>query len=375
MTITEAPQTNGAAPGNGAAPAAMNVIQALSAVMNDVGAVAKSQRNREQNYNFRGIDDVYNAVHNAMARYGVVPIPTTLDRLTDVRYTRQDPPRPLNVVHLHMRYTFYGPAGDSVAAEVWGEGQDSADKGTNKAMSAAMKYALMQVLQLPTEDTEDSDRSADEAAPDDGRRADRARSTPADDEFYTRPSPAQPLADEAAAATTVAQLEDIWGRAKDAGHADELVTVAGDTGPLRGYITHRVKAIKAAAAEQQPDPAPGHDEQPPGPGGASDDPGEPDTGDDDEGPVNDDDAPAHDKQLQQLAIRFGKLHVDRDARLRYVSALAGRAVASMSELTRKEADDMIGTLADLARNNEDPKKALDALVDIAAERRTEGNQQ
>lgn len=54
---------------------------------------------------------------------------------------------------LKLKVTFYAEDGSNVSAIVQGEGMDSADKSTNKAMSAAYKYALFQLLCIPTEET------------------------------------------------------------------------------------------------------------------------------------------------------------------------------------------------------------------------------
>lgn len=127
----------------------------LPKVMADVGAVAKTKTNSQQGFKFRGIDDVMTALHPALAKHGVIVVPDVEERLEDVRTTAKG--GALFVVKLKVRYTFYGPEGDSVSAVVWGEAMDSADKATNKALSAAMKYALLQTFCIPTEDADDGD--------------------------------------------------------------------------------------------------------------------------------------------------------------------------------------------------------------------------
>lgn len=144
-----------------------SVVQALAAVMCDIGAIGKDQKNTHQGYNFRGIDDVYNALHSPLVKHGVVLLPEVEDRIAETRETTNSQGRTsrMNVVHLLMRYRFYGPAGDFLDVRVWGEGQDSADKATNKAMSAAMKYALLQTFAIPTDDLDEGDRETVEASP------------------------------------------------------------------------------------------------------------------------------------------------------------------------------------------------------------------
>jgi hypothetical protein len=147
------------------------IFEALAAVMADVSSIGKNSRNQQQNYNFRGIDDVQNALHGPFSKHGVVILPDVVERLSETRETKSG--GVMNVVHLHVAFTFYGPAGDSIRATVWGEAQDSADKATNKAMSAALKYALLQVFMIPTQDQQDADAVTVEAAP-------RAKDEPAD---------------------------------------------------------------------------------------------------------------------------------------------------------------------------------------------------
>lgn len=129
------------------------VHQAMSGVMADIGAVGKDRRNEHFKYQFRGIDDVLNAVHAALVKHGVFYLPLVEDADYGVAGKQR-------VATLKVRYRFYGPAGDSVEAVTVAEGMDSGDKAPNKAMSAALKYALIQVFAIPTEDTAEPDREA-----------------------------------------------------------------------------------------------------------------------------------------------------------------------------------------------------------------------
>jgi hypothetical protein len=64
-----------------------------------------------------------------------------------------------------VKYTFYAEDGSSVTAVVIGEGMDSGDKATNKAMSIAFKYACFQVFCIPTEEMKDPDADSPDPAP------------------------------------------------------------------------------------------------------------------------------------------------------------------------------------------------------------------
>ena len=58
---------------------------------------------------------------------------------------------------LRVRFRFYGPLGDHFDAVVIGEGADSSDKSSNKAMTAAEKYALIQVFCISDAGADDPD--------------------------------------------------------------------------------------------------------------------------------------------------------------------------------------------------------------------------
>jgi len=111
------------------------VITALSAVMEEVRAVGKGDRNQQQGYQFRGIDSVINAVGPVLRKHGVIVMPIGVEaHYRDVRTSQDKPSRECTV---KVRYRFYGPEGDFIDAEVPGESMDFGDKGAPKAMSVA----------------------------------------------------------------------------------------------------------------------------------------------------------------------------------------------------------------------------------------------
>lgn len=132
------------------------VHQCLADAMGRVRAVGKLGQNREQGYSFKKIDDFMTAANEAMAAAGVHQVPTVLQRIVDDSHTTRG--GAINrFVDMEVRFRFYGPAGDYVDAVVWGEARDAADKATNKALTAAQKYALMYVLMVPTSEIRDAD--------------------------------------------------------------------------------------------------------------------------------------------------------------------------------------------------------------------------
>lgn len=127
------------------------IVQSLNEVMKAVGAIAKSDRNSAQGFNFRGIDSVVNAVSPQLQKHGVVVMPS----VEDYDYESVEIGKNRTVmghVKVKVTYTFVGPEGDSIKATVVGEAMDSGDKATAKAMSVAFRTALLQSLCLPTDD-------------------------------------------------------------------------------------------------------------------------------------------------------------------------------------------------------------------------------
>lgn len=139
------------------------IYAALASVMDEVQAVAKKDRNQAQGFNFRGIDAVVNAVGPALRKHKVIVVPQLLDKVygtVEVGKNRT----PMGHVTVTVKYTFYGPAGDSIEAIVVGEAMDSGDKAVAKAMSVAFRIALLQSLALPT-DEPDPDSQSYERSP------------------------------------------------------------------------------------------------------------------------------------------------------------------------------------------------------------------
>jgi hypothetical protein len=131
------------------------IYSAINAVMRDCGAIGKNNKNQQQKFMFRGIDDVMNALQPVMVEHGIFVVPEVLDQTREERQTGTG--KNLIYTVLKMRYTFYAKDGSSVQAVVTGEGMDMADKSANKAMSIAFKYACFQVFCIPTEEMQDPD--------------------------------------------------------------------------------------------------------------------------------------------------------------------------------------------------------------------------
>lgn len=133
----------------------MNIYQSITKILEEVPAIGKGKTNSQQNFKYRGIDDVMNVFQPILAKHKVFIVPQVLEQKREERTTS----RGGNLIYsiCKIKYTFYAEDGSSVEAIVIGEGMDSGDKATNKAMATAMKYALFQVFCIPTEEMKDPD--------------------------------------------------------------------------------------------------------------------------------------------------------------------------------------------------------------------------
>ena len=138
-----------------------HVFAAICGVMEGLAkeGISKDRRNPQQGYNFRGIDDVYNALAPFLAKHKLVITPRCLERTCVERQTQKG--GALFYVTVDMEFVLTSAEdGSTIVARTFGEAMDSADKATNKAMSAAYKYACLQAFAIPTEGDGDNDADA-----------------------------------------------------------------------------------------------------------------------------------------------------------------------------------------------------------------------
>lgn len=150
----------------------MKVHEAITAVMVKVGAVGKDQENRQQGFNFRGIDATVNALSPVMREVGLTVRPVLVSKDRGHATTRNN--AVMNTVDVVVDFVFTGPAGDSITTRTPGEAFDSGDKATAKAMSVAFRTALLQTFALPTQES-DPDEDAYAAQQQRGRQQPQAQ--------------------------------------------------------------------------------------------------------------------------------------------------------------------------------------------------------
>lgn len=144
-------------------PRPPQVYPAISQVMSALASegISKARKNTQQGYMFRGIDDMYNALSRHLATAKLSILPRVLNRSVTERETKSG--GVLFYVVLDIEFDLVsGEDGSKHTVRVIGEAMDSGDKATNKAMSAAYKYACMEVFCIPTEGDNDADASTHE---------------------------------------------------------------------------------------------------------------------------------------------------------------------------------------------------------------------
>jgi hypothetical protein len=238
------------------APATGNIYQRIPAIMRDVEAIEKTRENTQQHYAFRGIDDVYNAVHPIMAKHGVFMTCQVLNDRTEERTSRGGSALIYRV--LNLRYRFTTEDGSCIETDVIGEGMDSGDKAANKAMSVGQKYAILQTFLIPTGDPKDPENDSPEVTPKNGGGKPSASSAVADD-FLSSPSASGPepwahLADIKRAKDQIKKLTgsdndyyDVLARHR-ANHADDVPV--GDRPGLLDELREAYRIANAKAARR-----------------------------------------------------------------------------------------------------------------------------
>lgn len=142
------------------------VYSAICAVMHDIGqtGIAKGRKNTQQGYSFRGIDDVYNELNALLSKHNLVMLPR-VDSSEQVE-RKSNNGGALFYTRITIDFKLVSAEdGSSDTIRTVGEAMDSGDKSSNKAQSAAYKYAAMMVFCIPTEGDNDADAQTHTVAP------------------------------------------------------------------------------------------------------------------------------------------------------------------------------------------------------------------
>lgn len=161
------------------------IYQKIANILKETKAITKSENNRQQGFKFRGIDNVMNELHELFAKNDVFILQEVQDFTVDARPTAKGGTLFYTRAKIKFRYTTTD--GSFVETVNVGEAMDSGDKGMNKAMSIALKYSLLQMFLIPTEEQKDPDAT-----------------TPEETDYFAMAE------QEVNAAQTVETLQSIW---------------------------------------------------------------------------------------------------------------------------------------------------------------------
>jgi ERF superfamily len=124
------------------------IYGAIIKVMQEVEPIAKGRTNTQQNYKFRGVDELMNAISPMLSKHGVFP---TVQQVVDVSSEGVTSKSGGQGWRLVRRYTFrfYAEDGSFVDTTADGEAIDYGDKASNKAQSVAYREAMFKMFVIP----------------------------------------------------------------------------------------------------------------------------------------------------------------------------------------------------------------------------------
>lgn len=227
-------------------PPQKSVYQAIAKVQAALAkeGIAKERNNQQQGFKFRGIDDIYNALASHLAENNLCILPRIKSRGVTERTNKNG--TALFYIVIEADFDFVSAVdGSTHTVTVFGEAMDSGDKATNKAMSAAYKYACMQSFCIPTEGDNDADATTHEV---------KGKSKPVFTNAALRKTFCENVITSFAEAASLPELEELAKLNKDRfvemdGSDNEHDKLAVDE--LRKRYVAAVARIKAADNQKQ----------------------------------------------------------------------------------------------------------------------------
>ncbi|MCU1493889.1 MAG: hypothetical protein JWO62_1653 [Acidimicrobiaceae bacterium] len=218
-----------------------NVTEAIARIMLELPAIGRdhSASAQQGGYKYRGIEDITTKAQMLCGKYGVAFFPQ--GEITEIRELVVNG-KPWTDTVLSVLYEVcHGPSDTSKIVKVPGIGRDNSDKGSNKGMTQAFKYALIQVFMI-SDTKDDSDGTTVEADSKSG-----ARST------ASRPAPqADPVTGEIASTGDVAtmNLQELTLALQEAG-----LPLTGNTEAKRARLAeHRLVSVGSNGATDGTEP-------------------------------------------------------------------------------------------------------------------------
>jgi len=131
------------------------IYPAMVRVMKRIGPIAKDRVNKQQGFNFRGVEDFYDTFHDIMAEEGIF---CTMEIVSESAREHTTKTGTL-MIQREIVYNVYfvHEDGSSVSTQVKSEAMDVGDKASPKCASIAHKYALATTFLVPYSEMDDPD--------------------------------------------------------------------------------------------------------------------------------------------------------------------------------------------------------------------------
>lgn len=138
----------------------LNLSQRMLGIMQDISKVASRPAGDGMQYSYVSHDDVAKALHPLFVKWGVIAIPAVLQSETTpvVYVTNRGEEKKTFQTVVNVRLTFLNADEKAVQGReeipvlMPGVGMDPMDKGAGKAVSYALKYALIKAFHLEAGD-------------------------------------------------------------------------------------------------------------------------------------------------------------------------------------------------------------------------------
>ena len=125
------------------------LLEALHAVMAEVGYVQKDGTNTQQKYRFASESAFIAALRPALVKHGLELLPVGCDLLESKAWEREAGKWSFRTI-VRMRYLLGHTSGATLEVSMPGEGVDTSDKATGKACTQAFKWLLRQMFVVET---------------------------------------------------------------------------------------------------------------------------------------------------------------------------------------------------------------------------------
>lgn len=127
----------------------LNIYQRMKLVMEKVSYVQKEDKKVNNQYTFVSHDAVTAKIRPALIEAGIVTVPRVVRHAQDGNRTEAD---------IELDFVNVDKPEDKVTVAMFGFGIDPQDKGPGKAISYAVKYALLKAFSLETGDDPERDQ-------------------------------------------------------------------------------------------------------------------------------------------------------------------------------------------------------------------------